>query len=490
MESNFARTTRSGRTFASWNSAAVIPNPDFDIASLVQRAVALEQQAQPPDDLLAHMDPEPSDYRAAAMMDAHSTSAPSSSSTSAPSPSRPNPRPRHSPVPSPPSLPASMSRTERSKLQWRQIRKKRREAEKAKMKKFGGAAPRPKATEKYAQMAEPVATPNTTKRARHAETGYTGLPDPKKEQARRTHGLEELTGEDYGFEVRQWDGRTPLPIVDRTGTIIGMAIGQPEDDGWEDLHQHVAGCLKHARQRCNPVLSKDDMRRGEFWTCQCGVSHGGGQTRPMNFSNTKAMEELLESLNSQPCFQRLASFTSSAFASWAPSLHKHYCEELGKLQDHDPSLRRPFDSSVFMATTYNLGPQTVCFRHLDSANLAYGWCAITALGSFDPTKGGHLVLWECKLIIEFPPGSTILIPSALIHHSNTPIAEGETRYSFTQYASGGLFRWVDHNFQTVEAHRASLSAQALTELDEWHSRRWSMGLAKLPRMPWVPGPDV
>ncbi|KAJ3501444.1 hypothetical protein NLJ89_g9335 [Agrocybe chaxingu] len=405
-----------------------------------------------------------------------------SSSTNSSSSSRPGMSRRHSPVPPVPSLPGSTSRKQRAKVQSRQNRQKQREAEKAQSRKFGGPVPRPRATEKYARMADPVATPNTAKHARHAETGYTGLPDPKKEQARRTHGLEELTGEEYGFEVRPWDGKT--------GTIIGVAIGHPEDDGWEQLHQHAAECLDHARQCCKAKLSEEDMRRGRFWTCRCGVSHGGGQTHPRNFSNTEPMENLLESLNSQPCFQRLASFTSSAFASWAPSLHKHYYEELSKLQDHDPSLRRPFDSSAFMATTYNLGPQTVCFRHLDSGNLAFGWCAVTALGSFDSTKGGHLVLWECKLIIEFPPGSTILIPSALIHHSNTPIAKGETRFSFTQYAAGGLFRWVDHGFQTVEAYRESLGKQALAELDERHSRRWCMGLEKLPRMDWVPGPDV
>jgi hypothetical protein len=67
-----------------------------------------------------------------------------------------------------------------------------------------------------------------------------------------------------------------------------------------------------------------------------------------------------------------------------------------------------------MAMTFNFGPQTVTFDHRDSGNLAFGWCAITAFGNFDPTCGGHLVLWDMKLVIEFPPGSTILIPSAMM----------------------------------------------------------------------------
>ncbi len=96
-------------------------------------------------------------------------------------------------------------------------------------------------------------------------------------------------------------------------------------------------------------------------------------------------------------------------------------------------------NSIFSCATFNFGPRTLCFRHTDSGNLPFGWCTITALGWFDPKRGGHLVLWDLKLIIDFPPGSTILIPSAILLHSNTAIAPGERRYSFTQYTSGGLF---------------------------------------------------
>jgi len=87
----------------------------------------------------------------------------------------------------------------------------------------------------------------------------------------------------------------------------------------------------------------------------------------------------------------------------------------------------------------SVGPRTVCEPHVDFANLPFGYCAITALGQYDFTKGGHLVLWECKLIIEFPPGATILIPLAIVKHSNISIGEKERRYSFTRYAAGGLF---------------------------------------------------
>jgi hypothetical protein len=105
-------------------------------------------------------------------------------------------------------------------------------------------------------------------------------------------------------------------------------------------------------------------------------------------------------------------------------------------------LRRNFPGSIFAACNFNFGPRAVCASHIDFANLAWGWCTIMALGDFDPDRGGHLILWDLRLVIRFPPGSTILIPSALIRHSNVPIQDHEYRASFVQYTASGLFRWV------------------------------------------------
>ncbi len=133
-------------------------------------------------------------------------------------------------------------------------------------------------------------------------------------------------------------------------------------------------------------------------------------------------------------------------------------------------------NSIFSCATFNFGPRTLCFRHTNSGNLPFGWCAITALGWFDPKCGGHLVLWDLKLIIDFPPGSTILIPSAILRHSNTAIAPGERRYSFTQYMSGGLFRWVEYGFQMAEDYWASLESDDLETALTAREERWRMGL--------------
>ncbi|GLB41138.1 hypothetical protein LshimejAT787_0903530 [Lyophyllum shimeji] len=157
------------------------------------------------------------------------------------------------------------------------------------------------------------------------------------------------------------------------------------------------------------------------------------------------------------------------FACYAPHVHRYYRSTLDALLKHDPSLHPNFLGSVFAACTYNFGPATVTKPHLDRANLAWGWCVITALGCFNPDLGGHLILWDMGLVIPFPPGSTILIPSAILTHSNVPIADGEERFSFTQYSSGHLFRYVDNGFKTDKAFEAQATEEQLRRRDE--SRR-------------------
>lgn len=102
-------------------------------------------------------------------------------------------------------------------------------------------------------------------------------------------------------------------------------------------------------------------------------------------------------------------------------------------------------------------------------------CAIQALGEFDPTEGGHLVLSDLQLVIEFPPGSLILIPSATLIHSNLPVREGEYRASFTQYCAGNLFRYIDNGFRT-EKQLAKEDPSGYQQMCALKATRWQLGL--------------
>ena len=84
---------------------------------------------------------------------------------------------------------------------------------------------------------------------------------------------------------------------------------------------------------------------------------------------------------------------------------------------------------------------------------------------------------ELRLIVEFPASSTILIPSALITHSNTAVGEHERRYSLVQYAAGGLFRWVENGFMTDAEWMETATEGQLEQRQKEGSERWRKAAA-------------
>lgn len=133
--------------------------------------------------------------------------------------------------------------------------------------------------------------------------------------------------------------------------------------------------------------------------------------------------------------------------------------------------------------TINAGPSTVSLGHTDSGNVPGGICALTALGNYDYTLGGHIILFDLRIIIEFPPGCTILLPSATLRHGNTVIQHGETRYSIAQYCSGGLIRWVKYGFRTRgDILREEGGAERLSRIEGEGNLRWQEALAMFSRV--------
>ena len=138
--------------------------------------------------------------------------------------------------------------------------------------------------------------------------------------------------------------------------------------------------------------------------------------------------------------------STEVFQNYAPILSTFCKTVLTRLEDANPSLQRPFHDSAFGTLSFNFGPDVCTFPHRDYRNLGWGWCAVTSFGGYDHVKGGHLILWDFKIAVEFPPHSTIFIPSAILEHRNTAIQPGEKRSTLTQYNSAGIFRWVAYGF--------------------------------------------
>ena len=139
---------------------------------------------------------------------------------------------------------------------------------------------------------------------------------------------------------------------------------------------------------------------------------------------------------------RLTQQHAGSMGTFSPALRDFATSTLAGIKEAAPHLQYPYDDHPFAALTFNIGPTACTGPHKDVMNLSWGWCAVTSLGAFDHTKGGHLVLWDLEMAVEFPPHSTVFIPSAVLTHSNTSIGPTERRSSVTQYNSSGLFRWA------------------------------------------------
>ncbi|PBK61848.1 hypothetical protein ARMSODRAFT_864955, partial [Armillaria solidipes] len=238
----------------------------------------------------------------------------------------------------------------------------------------------------------------------------------------------------------------PRPIVDNKGRIVAVIAGQPYDPSYSaacmDAHDEIMqeGAAANFRKASS-------HRRGRFPAVNVGISYGKGQRVPSRLQNG-ALAAIINRLVGSEAVMRMATYVSAAYNLWAPRLHRHYEEHLTALYDKLPHLRPNFPRSTFPCAAFNFGGSVWAFKHRDILNCPYGWCAITALGRFDHTRGAHLILWELKLFIQFPHAATIFIPSATLTHSNTPPVEGDSRTSFTQFLAGGILRWVDNGFRT------------------------------------------
>ncbi|KAJ7104591.1 hypothetical protein C8R43DRAFT_1092225 [Mycena crocata] len=261
-----------------------------------------------------------------------------------------------------------------------------------------------------------------------------------------------------------WLGVLTIPILDSKRRVIAVLGGTPRDV--VDWKTCTDGAFQLLQDRLSRIRLPEDSlhhRRAQepFAALSRGWSHGGGQTEPGELCNNLANTELTDELLRHNFFRRLALFANMFFAMWAPLLFEFYQLHMSLLSAWKPSMRLNFVGSVFAACTFNFGPRAITAPHLDFATLP---------------GAGHLILWDLRLVIRFPPGSTILLPSALIRHSNVAIWAHERRCSFTQYTAGGLFRWVRNGFKTDEMFEKTASPEELAAREAECTGRWEEGL--------------
>ncbi|KAG6905055.1 hypothetical protein DXG01_005373 [Tephrocybe rancida] len=224
--------------------------------------------------------------------------------------------------------------------------------------------------------------------------------------------------------------KSPRSIADAQGRHIVGLCGRPVDPDWDEVIREATATILKAGEdtRHSGAVTEEQLHhcRGSFLAMFTGVTMGTGMRAPANKKHTKKRGKVRQMLLDNGGVKHLAGFQSSAFVFFAPKLYKYYQQTFSLLCNYVPNLEWNFTNSIFPACTFNCGPHICTFRHVDWANLPFGLCMITALGDYDPHKGGDIILYDLKLIIEFPPGYTIAIPSGSLEHGNIGVAPHET----------------------------------------------------------------
>ncbi|KAJ7223780.1 hypothetical protein C8J57DRAFT_1094141 [Mycena rebaudengoi] len=132
-------------------------------------------------------------------------------------------------------------------------------------------------------------------------------------------------------------------------------------------------------------------------------------------------------------------------------LYAYLWDTLHPIYEQDQTLEHNFSNSIFPTATANCGPHTSTFEHTDFLNLMNGLCSTSCGGSFDPTTSALFYMCQFNLVIEFLPGTSLLIPSTICSHGNMPLKPGEMQVLFTQYAAGAAY-----GYQSVKHYYPSL----------------------------------
>jgi hypothetical protein len=91
-----------------------------------------------------------------------------------------------------------------------------------------------------------------------------------------------------GYQLIDWDGRSPRSITDRTGARIAVLAGRPDDI---DFRKACADAYNAIQIEGAQIKFEDDQlrhKRGDFPAVNIGVSHGGGTKEPTNLNVGRA----------------------------------------------------------------------------------------------------------------------------------------------------------------------------------------------------------
>ncbi|VDB91551.1 unnamed protein product [Peniophora sp. CBMAI 1063] len=264
-----------------------------------------------------------------------------------------------------------------------------------------------------------------------------------------------------------WDGKVSVAIIDSRHICVGVLVAPPKGESFQTSGRAMAELIESQRIRRPRAWTRPlGKKRGDFPSLSVGINYNFTEARPKNLSLNKEQEAVAKTLLESPDGRRIAGHMSESFAHYFPFAYEHACDRMRELHALLPDLKFPYPNCVYPTVTFNGGPQTATQEHADVTNNPGTPCMVFACGNYIK-EHARFIFHDLGLHVDFPPNCGVLLSSASVRHSNTALAEGETRYSIAMYMPGALVRYAAYSGNVGE-----VSATQRARLDELYKETW------------------
>ncbi|KAE9384970.1 hypothetical protein BT96DRAFT_1007506 [Gymnopus androsaceus JB14] len=218
-----------------------------------------------------------------------------------------------------------------------------------------------------------------------------------------------------GLKLIQRDGSITQIIRTSGGHRVMGLYASPQSPEWQRLMAKFDSLMEWLYCHLKLPQKLLDHQRGRYATIGVGYGFGGGRIRPGNYVNSVHNSELLQQALATAVVKRIARYVDCT------AILTLLLEGLLALFPKLHSLYTSLDRQIVDVNNPNIHTK----YHLDHWNYIGGMCAAFNGGSFDSKRSGHFIAWSLGLVIKFPPGTAIFVPSAAVPHSNMPLAKDE-----------------------------------------------------------------
>ncbi|KAJ7781729.1 hypothetical protein DFH07DRAFT_949424 [Mycena maculata] len=246
-------------------------------------------------------------------------------------------------------------------------------------------------------------------------------------------------------------GFYPQVFQDPDGHIAAIFVGLPAQcQDWERTTGHANTIMRIARSELD-----SGCLPGDGDGIKSGIAYDTGLKHPRTISlaESHSLHNLvvLAALRYSPAIQDITLFQNAVLKQVAPCV---WCDarrviDVVVQNDYDLHLLLKLSEEPFYQPTA-LSELEYCFSMRDSTaqmegdHLA-GLRALTSIGQY-PYHEGKMILWNHRVVVDFPPGSTMFFPAAVMPYLFTNVEKPGWQMLITQACSAGLHRYVANGF--------------------------------------------